>query len=648
MMNNKDKELLDKLGASFNETAENMLVPLPLKPESVVAMLKSDEKKGNIIKINNKNNVTQIKRFIAIAASFIIVLGVALFAKYPFAVKTSENKSAFAGFDSLNPIRKITGYDEVDKAVEEIAEREQSTDGTAAETPSATESRFEKIRSAIREKYGAKEEPTTEGQYSSVPTPISDENTVSGIQRADIVKSNSKNIFVLTCVHDDKTNSNIEQIEIINALPPEEMGVVSKINISGNDTSVVNECIEVYLSSNTLIAMVKRYPANNPENVSTVALCYDITDVKNPTLIKELVQDGTCVYSALSGSKLYISTSKTISGQDQSVPSYTVDGKKYNVGKEEIMVAVNAPESRYILITVIDLENMSAQPANLVILGCSKEISVCENSIYLTRSFASNDTNEKKTELYHFTVNGDSISLSGSRVFEGSVIGGTVALSGNNVGTIVSNGENLSAYILDGKLNTLKSCENFEKDSGTSVKYIDKCAVVSVDGFTKTVDFESDNAPCVSGKLDGISANDTIIGISDSKILALGENADNKSVALSIIKTDGVPAVTSRYTLDEKSSSPACGNTKAIISNGNYVGIPVIITNDDGSQTSSYILFDISDNISQKGIFNHETDYVSDAATRGTIINGILYTISGEKSVAFNIETGECVSDFAF
>ena len=68
-------------------------------------------------------------------------------------------------------------------------------------------------------------------------------------------------------------------------------------------------------------------------------------------------------------------------------------------------------------------------------------------------------------------------------------------------------------------------------------------------------------------------------------------------------------------------------------------GVPVVMKNSqDGTEASAYVLFDTSEGVIKPiGTYNHDISYIGDAAVRGTCIKNILYTVSGEKVVAFLI-----------
>lgn len=645
-MNKENKEFLDMLGASFRESSENIEIPDALSAENIVSMLKENkDKENNIVSIseakNNKKTIKQLRRFIAVAACFIIIIGISLLAKYPSVIKTAEKQSAFSGFDFENPIRKLVGFNDVDETVNKIVSNEPIAETTAA-NDEGLESRLERIRSSLYEKYGKKSNVTETAGFETISSPASDENIAPGIQKADIVKSNDENLFVLTCIHDSTKNTNIEEIRIINALPPEEMKVVSTIAISSSDKNTVRECIELYLSGNTLIAMVKEYDASSADNINTVALCYDVSNPASPKLLREHIQQGSCVYTTLSGNMLYIATSTAVTQSEHSVPTFTVDGKKFEVENENVLVSVNAPESKYLLLTATDISSFS-QPGALAILGCGNEIVARKHSVYITRSFASSETGEKKTELYRIISESGKLNLSAFTVIDGNILGGTLILDSGKVGIITQKEQNLSAYILDSSLSVLSSLENFSSVTPSEIKFVGNFGFILTDNDTQVINFNSSEGISNSGNLSGISKNGTLISVSDSDILSIEKNSDG--IKLSLLNLSEKAQVSDVYNIEGTDiSSPAIGNRRAIITNGNYVAVPVITCGSDGNEESTYMLFNISEKITFVDTFVHEENYVSDAASRGTIIGNNLYTVSGEKVVSYLLNDNHVIS----
>ena len=62
-------------------------------------------------------------------------------------------------------------------------------------------------------------------------------------------------------------------------------------------------------------------------------------------------------------------------------------------------------------------------------------------------------------------------------------------------------------------------------------------------------------------------------------------------------------------------------------------------------QISAYILFNVADGeITPVGTYNHDTAHTGDAAVRGICIGGTLYTVSGEKVTAFDVDASTLIS----
>ena len=79
----------------------------------------------------------------------------------------------------------------------------------------------------------------------------------------------------------------------------------------------------------------------------------------------------------------------------------------------------------------------------------------------------------------------------------------------------------------------------------------------------------------------------------------------------------------------------------------NMFGIPVkIYDKENQKETSAYMMFDVSDKtFVNAGYFNHNETAVGSAATRSLYENGVLYTVSGEKIVAFSIDDRSIIAE---
>lgn len=131
----------------------------------------------------------------------------------------------------------------------------------------------------------------------------------TGVDEADRVKTDGVYMYV----------AGLQKVSIINAVPPEAMSVVSKVDVLGTVNSL-------YLFDNILIILYTPDSGSGqswsgtdlsgmadigmpywiPTNIQTGVLLVDVTDPSNPIIIKEVKTDGMLVSSRLTGGKLHI------------------------------------------------------------------------------------------------------------------------------------------------------------------------------------------------------------------------------------------------------------------------------------------------------------------------------------------------------
>ena len=444
------------------------------------------------------------------------------------------------------------------------------------------------------------------------------------------------------------------------------MQVVSTLILSnGSNANAIDECIEIYLKNNNLIALLNRYSYSMSgtaafDSVSTVAVYYDISDPTAPVKIREHVQEGGYVTSGLYENSLCLVTEKSISSvsaiaeleESGVIPAYSINGSQKKLSAEEIFIAVNDPEASYLFITVTDITDLQAPVGKLAVLGSGKEIYCSAHTIAVARGFVSVDSDKKGvhsalTEIYRFNISGSSISFSGSYIVKGSLVGGVyVDESSGYLRAATAEAESNSLYILNEKMEFISGLTGILPDEKIkSVKFIGSNAYfVSGEDNEKTViiDISDPSKPSAAGSISTEGFSQELYSLSDSVLLGIG-SASNNSIGISLfdVSDHENPKTAAVYTLEGEFSLPSADDTRCVMLNADkkLFGLPIVKHNPSaGSEISAYILFDVSGGaITPVGTYNHDTSYTGDAAVRGVCIKDTLYTVSGERVVAFSI-----------
>lgn len=647
-MKMNDRQTLKLIKKELNNAAEKADVPERLQKEFIVDMLKNGVKQEkDFSDKTGTNKIIYLRRIAAAAAVFVIVAvsTIFVFRDKPFISNTDP--TAKSGFNMDSPIRKIKSIDEIEKAVKNIFGGKNSADDKS----SAADGRKENP-----EYVAAPKNETDDLNHGIVD---GEENSSS--QAADIVRNDGKYLYIVTSNTDREKGITSEQIKIVSAVPAEEMKTVSTITLS-DSSAHRDECFEIYLKGNSLVALMKRYsgdPSASKE-ASTIALFYDISDPTAPVKTREHIQDGSYVSSKIYGGRLCLITNKKLSDMGEkelSIPAFSVDGIISRLGADNILMSVNDPEGSYLFITLTDIDNSSEEVGKLAILGSGSNIYCSSGSVYISRAFVSVEADEQGnrknlTEIYKFNCSVSGIGLSGSCVLEGNVPSSSFMDEfGGNLRVASLDSNSGSIYILNDKMEIIGKLEKaFNISFIPNIKFIANKAYIIGSGSFTVIDLSDPAAPAssVSDKSGSFALD--LFKLSTSKYIGVSHDSSSGSTVLTLydISDSDSPEAVSTYSLDSSFSLPAADDEKSlmVINGKNIFGIPVIKNNTStGSEISEYILFNTSDGIiSPLGTFDHDGNYISDAAVRAEVIGNILYTISGKRVVAFSMTDASKIS----
>lgn len=686
-MKKSDKQMLEMLQKEMRKSTESANIPLRLQKESMVAMLRNAEKTetdfsdktGTSAKKSN-GNIVMLRKLMATAAMLALVVGVTLVLKSGDGVKVVKTDSFYEGYKSSAPVRNAESYEDVEKAVEEIlgsktenkpaeakpTQKPENVTGSNAQLSNTVE----QVKDSLIEGYGEyvaiANQVVGSIKYGIEKSQSANETggvAVYGDFKADIVKNDGEFLYIVSTGTNAETGAAVELIKIVRTAPDGSLESVSDIILSeGTSHERFDECIEIYLKNNCLTAIMKRHEHTYSDggfydNVSTVAVYYDISDPYSPKKVREHIQDGEYVSSNLYENRLCLVTAKTISapsGENSQtpIPFYSVDGVQRKLRAEEIFIALNDPEASYLFVTVTDISDFSKDVGCLAVLGCGNEIYCSASAIAVAREFVSVEADENNnrsslTEIYRFNIKDSEIAFSGSYIVQGSLTGGvSVDADSGYFRAITTDSAASYVYVLDEKMEFVSGLKDiFPGEKVTSVKYIGDNGYVIVDGEadkTMIIDFSDPSTPEVAGTIDSKAFSDDLYAISETLLLGMSEDESGViTLTLFDVSDPANPVTAAVYSLDGSYRSVSSSDSRSIMLDAEeeIFGIPVLKKDEaQGTEISAYVIFDMSDGkIVPLGTFNHYLSYIGDAAVRGTFIEDILYTVSGEKIVAFDI-----------
>lgn len=697
-MDKKDKQILEMLENELRSEVENVNVPLRLQKESIVKMLENADKNksensGDAEATAVRNNVTIIRKAMAIAAMLAVVITGTLLMKPQSGVKVVRADTFHEKLKDTSPVKGVESIEDIEKAVKEILDESRNKEESAAaiqtsrpvspdNNPAVTDANpavpvqdsdhiIESYRGYIASAKLENSKDDENESVNSITRKEPDGIASYGDFKADIVKTDGKYLYIASTGTGIETGNTVEQIKIVKISADGSMEAVSTVVLSeGTVGGGFDECIEIHLKSNRLTAIMKRHKYTFAEsgkvydNVSTLAVFFDITNPYAPVKIREHLQDGEYISSALYGNKLSLVTAKSIAGRfrdgENVVPSFCIDGVKINLKAEDIRIAVNDPGNSYLFVTVTDIADFTKGVGRFALLGCDNKIYCTSSAIVAVREFTSQEENENGerstfTEVHKINLEGSSVVYSGWYRLQGTLSGGiSVDEESGDLRALTSDGKVNRLYVLDKNMQFVIGLDIFNGEKVTGVKFIgDNCYVVAEGGKTVVVDFSNPTSPKVertaskeifTEELYEVSETQ-LVGIGDSRLEVVKEEKGEESVFMPIsitlfdVSNPVSPTVASVYSFGESFRSVAATDGRSVLidKEKKILGIPVLkINSENGSRSSEYVLFDFSGGkLDFVGTYTHSV--VGDAAVRGICVGDILYTVSGEKVAAFDI-----------
>lgn len=659
-MNNKDLDTLLNLSTAFEKSAAEIKVPESLSVENMTAKLKETAQEPP----RKNGTIIVFKRFCAVAAAFVFITVLTVLIRNNLGSNTISVKNAFDGFEIDNLIKNISSDSELENVINEVF---NSDDEVLSSAPAETETTKVSTKDKILSVFGSDKSITENTSAGVIVEDAKSSDTDSLVAQAinyddtialiDTVKSVGDYLYILTSITDTQTSATNELIRVVKISPAKEMTEVSKITLYDSSSSdVICSCLGLYVSGDTLIVLMEssEYTFTDTEMTeknSVLTFYYDISNPASPALKDKEVQEGYFINANLSNGKFYAVTCKDLSkASTTAIPTLSVNGKNIELKTDnnEYIAAENAKEKAVLFITATDLSNIN-NIEKLAIIGCGSkaDVEISENSIYITRLFASADTNEKRTEVYSFSLGTKGISKIGTYILEGSVVDAPCITDTGYIRLITSKDGKLSALVLTSGLKKAGELKNFASMSSADITFIGNKACVAGTEKSYVVNF-TDPANLKAAEITEVKTGASLYSISDNTAMAVSQADKNGKITLSLIKNG---TLLSTYTLDSNQSAVITSDSRSIVQDkeNNIFGVPVIIHDEDSSERSAYILFSTAfETIEPVGVYTHDANYIGDAATRAICSNGVLYSVSNGKISAFSVSEKETLSALTY
>ena len=386
------------------------------------------------------------------------------------------------------------------------------------------------------------------GDYSTT------NNQVDGIEEGDITVTDGKYLYTLSD----------SRVVIIDA---KNLQVVKRL--AGLKNAYPSNLM---LHDKTLIVTYSEYvefqrePYYDGKPVTKLAF-YDVSDAKNPKLIREVGQDGDMTNIRKSGNYLYLVTSRTPSyWMLKDLPNVELRPATYDNGQEkylpfdQIRLLPEGKQPSYLIVSSIDVSDVAkAKWTTESYLGNSGQLYMSNNAIYIasmnynwlpfTPSIVDGATDrvlpssENETTIYKISVDKSKISMAAEGKVKGSILNQysmdehngyfrIATTEGNAWGTNANSKNHL--FILDSNLKQVGSVNDLAKGERIySARFIgDKAYLVT---FKETdplfvIDTSNPKAPKVLGELKIPGFSNYLHPIGENHLLGIGFEPEMRMV----------------------------------------------------------------------------------------------------------------------
>ena len=471
---------------------------------------------------------------------------------------------------------------------------------------------------------------------------------VSGVDEADIVKTDGNYIYSISNVYDYSTYTSKSKVNIVSTLRKGNMQVVGSITVNGHP-------LEMFLKGNKLTLIVQQdkyldlttnkyittaeyqkisddyYKTNTNRDdfyykymykSVVAALIYDVSNPAKPKNIRNVTQDGYYLSSRLIGDQLYLVTNNSsywiryANVNDINIYAIVPQYSDTAFGiTNEMLLPKNIcmfPNVNYYSFTIVSGFNISSNSkvSCEAVLGGGSNIYASQSNLYvLSENYywmgSSSETNIMKYSLTNGTPKVSAFGKVPGRTlnqFSVDEYGGNFRVAtttGENWGTGTTNN---NVYILNSSLKVIGKIENLAPGERIySVRFMDKKGYVvtfkQVDPLF-ALDLSNPQAPKVTGQLKIPGFSNYLHPYSENLIIGIGNNtaetdfgAVTNGLKLSLFDVSNPfdPKEVQSFTLGSRGTySEVLYNHKALMfsKEKNIIGFPVTLY--EGGKSSGY------------------------------------------------------------
>jgi uncharacterized secreted protein with C-terminal beta-propeller domain len=574
-----------------------------------------------------------------------------------------------------NQMQRFSSYYELKKFLEPLVPNYARTDDGGIVWRSGGILTFAEMNSMGLDNSGVQLVPKSSTDFSET------NNQVVGVDEADIIKTDGEYIYY--------TAGN--KVYIVKAFPADKAELVSEIELEGG-------ACQMYVNGDRLVVLEGadgygyRYFSYSYYPVGTKLKVYDISDIANPILVRNISSDAFQVSSRMIGDHVYVVMNEWahIENGQLNFPEFEVDGSAVLVPVRDIYRPdIEDNGYGYTTIMAMNIKDDAATPKySTLLLGSGSQVYVSTSNIYVTAGKYTEDG--QKTEIHRFAIDESSVTYQAVGEIPGYLLNQFSMDEHNGYFRVVTTSDGPTEidrwttknniYVLDmnmvgiGKVEDLAPGERiysarFMGDRGYMVTFRQVDPLFAID--------LSDPAnPEVLGELKITGYSDYLHPYDENHLIGIGKEATEDGrflgvkIALFDVSDINNPVQIDVYEIgDRGTESPVLHDHKAFLfdKESNMMVMPVLIAeveeNAPDWQWGHYVwqgayVFDITPEtgIALRGGITHYDDgfeaedywYRGNALNdvkRSLYIDDVLYTISDCKLKLNNLETLEYIDE---
>lgn len=693
-----------KFEEKLNELISEAEVPDELAPHNIAKMLKAQNarskmesehrtsKSGPNISVLRRNIIIRITA--AAAACTVFVFGMTAYNQNRIEQEKLEKPITFreippVSYDEYGDLFTVyTGIDlngsnssaDSDKPIEETAIPD-NTDEPIVYTGKAPDEGFSELSSydfTDKEKYGENVSEAdvikTDGKYiyclkGSTLTIISLEtmeiiSTVDSSLNPPIeIQKDGDKVFLIS--------SDTEEIQIIGSSTENAVTESSQAETSSNTSDVPANDVTLSNSAdgNSDIEAVQKDETSPPilktaTRTNTLVDIYDVSDAANPIHTTSYKQNGSYIASWLVDSTLYMVTDynsyrikplDTQTDLDSFVPAYYINGEKFYLAANEIIVPSNADSTDYTVAAAITPDGSGVTAKVKAVLGGGRNIYCSAEALYIAASQKSESG--EYSIIFSFDLSKDGISYRSGGMVDGSILG---SQSMNEYGgklriaTKITDENGIPStaiYVLDKSMTVENSAGQILHSENIATVRFEKnyARLFRKDSTTAAavIDLSSNPPTFAQTAMDSAAY---LFSYSDDKLLGIGTSSEG-GITLSMFGGESGLTMGSTTIAAGETFSKALTDRRAVLvdSEAGIIGVPVYSHNEFGTKNQYYVYgFDEAAGFVQKGVIEYTDIDDSMVFQRGKIIGENLYVFGSGRVVSARLSDLKIIEAYEF